>query len=98
MGGGLEGWKKNGQLAKICGHDCFFLILSEFAADCWKSDCGTTAPHFSTIYDANFTQQTTLGHAIDWRKERGRHHGRAVSRLANIRPGMYAARAVVTKT
>lgn len=98
MGGGLEGWKKNGQLAKIGGHDGNFLITSEFAVNCWKSDCGTTAPHFSTIHDANFTQQTTLGHATDWRKERGRHHGRAVSALANIRPGMYAARAVVTKT
>lgn len=98
MGGGLEGWKKNGQLARIGGHDGIFLIISQFAVICWKSDCGTTVPHFSTIYDANFTQQTTLGHATDWRKERGRHHGRAVSALANIRPGMYAARAVVTKT
>lgn len=98
MGGGLEGWKKNGQLSIISGHECNFLITSDFAVNCWKSDCGTTVPHFATFHDANFTQQTTLGHAIDWRKERGRHHGRAVSRLANIRPGMYAARAVVTKT
>lgn len=98
MGGGLEGWKKNGQLSKRCGHDGIFLITSEFAVVLWKFNCGATAPHFSTIYDANFTQQTTLGHATDWRKERGRHHGRAVSRLANIRPGMYAARAVVTNT
>lgn len=79
MGGGLEGWKKNGQLAKIGGHDCIFLITSEFAVVLWKFNCGTTVPHFSTIYDANFTQQTTLGHATDWRKERGRLHDRAVS-------------------
>lgn len=98
MGGGLEGWKKNGQLSIISGHEGNFLITSEFAADCWKSDCGATAPRFSTIHDANFTQQITLGHATDGRKERGRHHARAVSALANIRPGMYAARAVVTKT
>ena len=98
MGGGLEGWKKNVQLEKICGHDCFFLIISEFAVSLWKFNCGTTVPHFSTIYDVNFTQQIKQGHATDWRKERGRHHGRAVSALANIRPSMYAARAVVTKT
>lgn len=98
MGGGLEGWKKNGQLAEIGGHDGIFLIISQFAVDCWKSDCGTTVPRYATIYDANFTQQSTLGHATDGRKVRGRHHGRAVSALANIRPGMNAARAVVTKT
>lgn len=98
MGGGLEGWKKNGQLAKIGGHDGIFLIISQFAVDCWKSNCGATAPQFSIIHDAKFTQQTTLGHATDWRKERGRLHGRAVSPIANIRPGMNAARAVVTKT
>lgn len=80
------------------GNDDKPLNSSEFAVICWKSNCGTTVPHYATIFDANFTQQTTLGHAIDWRKERGRHHGRAVSRLANIRPGMNAARAVVTKT
>lgn len=98
MGGGLEGWKKNGQLLIISGHEGNFLITSEFAADCWKSDCGTTAPHFATFHDAYFTQQSKQGHATDGRKERGRHHGRAVSALANIRPGMNAARAVVTKT
>lgn len=98
MGGGKEGWKKNGQLSKIGGHDGIFLISSEFAVDLWKFNCGATAPHFSTIHDANFTQQITLGHATDGRKERGRHHARAVSALANIRPGMNAARAVVTKT
>lgn len=94
----MEGWKKNGQLARIGGHDGIFLIISQFAVICWKSDCGTTVPHFATFYDANFTQQSKLGHATDGRKERGRHHGRAVSAIANIRPGMYAARAVVTKT
>ena len=98
MGGGLEGWKKNGQLAKIGVHDCFFLIISVFAVALWKFNCGTTVPHFSTIHDANFTQQNKQGHATDGRKERGRLHGRAVSALANIRPGMNAARAVVTKT
>ena len=94
----MEGWKKNGQLLIISGHDYNFLITSEFAADCWKSDCGTTVPHFSIIHDANFTQPSKQGHVTDWRKERGRHHARAVSALANIRPGMNAARAVVTKT
>lgn len=98
MGGGLEGWKKNGQLLIISGHEGNFLITSEFAVNCWKSDCGTTVPHFATFHDAYFTQQSKQGHATDGRKERGRHHGRAVSALANIRPGMNAARAVVTKT
>lgn len=56
---------KIGQLPKRGGHDGIFLITSEFAVNCWKSDCGTTVPHFSTIYDANFTQQSTLGHATD---------------------------------
>lgn len=94
----MEGWKKNGQLAIIGGHDGIFLIISQFAVVLWKFNCGATAPHFSIIHDANFTQQSMLGHATDGRKERGRHHDRAVSAIANIRPGMYAARAVVTKT
>lgn len=98
MGGGLEGWKKNGQLLIISGHEGNFLITSEFAVNCWKSDCGTTVPHFATFHDVNFTQQSKQGHATDGRKERGRHHDRAVSAIANIRPGMNAARAVVTKT
>ena len=98
MGGGLEGWKKNGQLAKIGGHDGIFLIISQFAVVLWKFNCGTTVPHFATFHDANFTQQSKQGYATDGRKERGRHHGRAGSALANIRPGMNAARAVVTKT